>query len=288
MSRLMSGSSGVTTSGDTSGLESIHTEKSPSSLGAMVQFGFHAKTSYDADEALLQTRSESFKTRPVEKDRDIWKRPPPDFRYVVYDPRPPRRNTVDAMQPWRYGTLPGHSKTAPVRREENSLPRIFDKPEREPEIVTRFHIDRPFTAKKKFVTEGMNYPGPYDNPTPHDFRQYPSLKKLGLDEFMTKYEKDPFNIHFKSKRLNHIHGLCFEPVERDLVPGRQMGPPMSAKEQWEAALVLEKTKWPQKPEAYTRFRRRHRQPYSAFMERVEGDLSGKWYKERLDDAIGGK
>ena len=35
-------------------------EGTPSSLG-IVQFGFHAKTSYDADEALLQTRSENFK-----------------------------------------------------------------------------------------------------------------------------------------------------------------------------------------------------------------------------------
>lgn len=259
-------------------------EKTPSSLG-IVQFGFHAKTSYDADEALLQTRSEGFKLKPAEKDRDIWKRPPPDFRYVVYDPKPPKRNTVDSMRPWDYGTLPGQRATVSRKRDDGRLPRIFDVKEKEAEIITRFHIDRPFTAKKKFVTQGMNPAGPYDNPKPHDFRQYPSLKKLGLDEFLTTYEKDPYSIKFKSERLNHIHGLPFEPPERDLVPGRQMAPPMSAKKQWDRSLILDKTAWPQKNEAFSRHRRRHRQPYSAFMERVEGDLSGKWYRERLDEAI---
>ena len=50
-----------------------------SSLG-IVQFGFHAKTSHDADEALLQTRSENYRVPPPRPDNDIWKRPPPDFR----------------------------------------------------------------------------------------------------------------------------------------------------------------------------------------------------------------
>ncbi|XP_012944846.1 uncharacterized protein LOC101848701 [Aplysia californica] len=279
MSRLMSASTV-----DSVSESSVPTEKSPSSLG-IVQFGFHAKTSYDADEALLQTRSENFKVKPGEKDRDIWKRPPPDFRYVVYDPKPPKRNTVDSMRPWDFGTIPGQRNVIKRNRDDGRLPRIFDEKEREPEIITRFHIDRPFTAKKKFVTQGMYSAGPYDNPKPHDYRQYPPLKKLGLDEFLTTYEKDPYNIKFKSQRLNHIHGLPNEPPERDMVPGRQMAPPMSAKKPWEARLILEKTKWPQKNEAYTRYRRRHRQPYSAFMERVEEDLQSRWYREQLEEAI---
>ena len=57
------------------------TEHEPSSLG-LVQFGFHAKTAHDAEEALLQTRSENYKVPPPTTDNDVWKRPPPDFRWV--------------------------------------------------------------------------------------------------------------------------------------------------------------------------------------------------------------
>jgi hypothetical protein len=32
--------------------------------------------------------------------------------------------------------------------------------------------------------------------------QYPPLKKLGLDEFVMDYEKDPYNINFHTGRLN--------------------------------------------------------------------------------------
>jgi len=256
------------------------TFKPASSLGPLVQFGFHAKTSYDADEALLQTRSESFKLRPTEKDDDIWKRPPPDFRYAVYDPRPPKRNTQAAMQPWRYGPL---GAAGARQRPPPRLPGLLTAPpERLKPLVTQFHIDRPFTAKKKFVRRGQNEPGAYQDPAPHDYRQYPPLKKLGLDEFVTKYEKDPFNIQFKSKRLNHIHGLPFEPPTRDLVEGRQMAPPVPPPPQWEQALRLTKTLWPQKSAAYTRHRRRHRAAYSAFLERVEGQLDAAWDKEGRD------
>lgn len=60
---------------------------------------------------------------------------------------------------------------------------------------------------------------PYKNPQPHDFRQveilfyyskslfsfftqYPSIKELGLSEFQTAYDHDPYNIHFLSDHLN--------------------------------------------------------------------------------------
>ncbi|GFN82482.1 craniofacial development protein 2-like protein [Plakobranchus ocellatus] len=262
MSRMMSGSTMTE-----SRLEStVPSEGTPSSLG-IVQFGFHAKTSYDADEALLQTRSENFKVLPGEKDRDIWKRPPPDFRYVVYDPRPPKRNTVDSVQPWNFGTIPGQREIVKKIKDEGKLPRLFEQRQREPEIITRFHIDRPFTAKKKFVREGMNPAGSYENPKLHDYRQV-SAKLLLLQEFLLGF-----------------HGLPSDPPERDLAAGRQMAPAMSAKKKWDSQLILDKTKWPQKNEAFTRYRLRHRQPYSAFMERVERDLSYKWSREQMDKAL---
>lgn len=32
--------------------------------------------------------------------------------------------------------------------------------------------------------------------------QYPPIKKLGLDEFVMDYDKDPYNIYFHTGRLN--------------------------------------------------------------------------------------
>ena len=91
--------------------------------------------------------------------------------YLVYDPKPPKRNTVDSQQPWLYGTIPGQREK--VTRERVSLmPLIFrQRPPSPPHIVTRFHITRPFTAKKQFVTEGMYPAGEYEAPKPHDFSQ---------------------------------------------------------------------------------------------------------------------
>jgi hypothetical protein len=65
--------------GEGDGSSSSTPSNHPSSLG-IVQFGFHAKTAHDADEALLHTRSENFNVPPPPPDRDVWKRPPPDFR----------------------------------------------------------------------------------------------------------------------------------------------------------------------------------------------------------------
>ena len=145
----------------------IPSEKS--SLG-IVEFGFHAKTSFDADDALLLTRSEKFRLNTPPRDDDIWKRPPPDFRYVVYAPKPPPRNTRDSQQPWRYGTYPGQ-RTVYKREPKSLLPIIFRSAQpRRKEFVTRFHIARPFTAKKDFVRNGMNVPGEYVPPKPHDHR----------------------------------------------------------------------------------------------------------------------
>ncbi|CAL1533872.1 unnamed protein product [Lymnaea stagnalis] len=257
----------------------------PSSNYETIPFDFHTKTSFDADDALIQTRSKQYKAQPSEKDDDIWKRQPPDFRYVVYDPHPPKRNTVDAIRPWEYGTVPGQKEVIRRNRDDDKLPDIFDHKEPEAKFHTMFRTARPFTAKKMFVSSGMNKPGTYLNPKPHDFRQYPPIKSLGLDEFVTNHEKDPYALRFKSQHLNIISGLPREPPKRDLAPGRQMDKPMSGKKKWDAQLILDKDSWPKRSAAFTRHRRRHRQPYSAFMERVETALTTRWSMEQMDKAL---
>lgn len=250
-----------------------------------VPFGFTSKTQYDANESLIQIRSENFSKLVPEKDNDIWKRPPPDFRPQVFAPKPPKRNSREAMRPENYGTFPGKHVTVkrPVR---NVIPHMLRpaKPD-EGRMSLRFHIDRPFTAKKKFVREGMYKAGQFKNPQPHDFRGYPPIKKLGLDEFMTDFEKDPYSINFHTGRLNIIHGLPLEKATDRDTRGRQMAPPRTPDKKYDAELILSKGSWPTKPGELNRHRPRHRPAHSAFMDRVDRTLQHQWAREKMDESL---
>lgn len=255
-----------------------------SSLG-LGSFGFNNKTNYDANGSLIQIRSERFEKRPKSIDDDIWKRPPPDFRPQKFAPNPPKRNSRDSMRPWLYGTFPGQRQT--VRRETPNVVRHVLKPKEEKDkgLVTMFHIDRPFTAKKKFVREGMYEAGEFDDPTPHDFRGYPPLKTLGLPEFVQSTDKDPFNLKFHSDRLDIIHGdRITKATDRD-IKGIQMAPPKSPPPLHQCDLLLEKGRWPVKNEAFTRFRVRHRPAHSAFMERATNLLDAQWAREMYEKSL---
>ncbi|CAC5406790.1 unnamed protein product [Mytilus coruscus] len=140
-----------------------------SSLG-IVPFGFHSKTQYDANETLIQIRSENYEPKEPIKDNNIWKRPPPDFRPQIFAPKPPKRNSRESMQPWNYGTIPGQREI--IKRERQKvIPHILlPLKEDRTRFVTTGRIMRPFTAKKKFVTEGMYNPGPFADIREHDFR----------------------------------------------------------------------------------------------------------------------
>merc|ERR1712226_233520 len=252
-------------------------------------FGFEARTSYNATEDLLNTRSSSFKFRPPPPDDDIWKRPPPDFRPQVYAPKPPKRNSRDAVQPWKYGTIPGQKEV--VKREESvKLPHILQAKSVDEGIfqTTHFNIPDPYEAKLWMVKHGMYKAGMYHMPQPHDFRGYPPIKSLGLPEFETTYEKDPYNIHFNSNRLNIHHGINLNPPSERDIRGRQMAPPLIQPPKWEARLIYPKDSWPEKYNAYTRFRRMGRVPKSALMERIDDHLSAQWAKEKMERVLSSK
>ncbi|PVD30602.1 hypothetical protein C0Q70_09874 [Pomacea canaliculata] len=160
----------------------VPVERHHSVLGE-VQFDFGAKTAHDAEEALLLTRSDTFKVQTPRPDRDIWKKPPPDFSHTQND---------------------------------QSFSLSTDR------AIRDFYVATPL---------------------------YPD--SLGLEEFDTSYEKDPYNLNFKSRHLDIVHGIAPGAAERDLQPGRQMAPPMSAKPKWDTKLILEKTSWPQRFEGFT-------------------------------------
>lgn len=150
-------------------IDTIRPASTSSSLG-IVPFGFHAKTSFDASEGLTVIRSKSFVHSFKKIDRDIWKRHPPNLSLPEFDPKPPKRNTIDSTQPWRYGTIPGE-RTIIKRIKNNAIPRMLVPPKEElPLFRTSFRMERPFTAKLKFSREGSYHPGFYEAPKPHDFR----------------------------------------------------------------------------------------------------------------------
>lgn len=142
---------------------------SSSSVG-LIPFGFHSKTNYDANESLIQIRSDNFIKKVEEKEEDVWTRPPPDFRPQKFAPQPPKRNSRESQRPWLYGTIPGQRES--VKRERTKVVPHLLKPKVKEDkgLVTLFHTDRPFTAKKKFVREGMYPKEQYENPMPHDYR----------------------------------------------------------------------------------------------------------------------
>ncbi|XP_052091830.1 uncharacterized protein LOC127728473 isoform X2 [Mytilus californianus] len=255
-----------------------------SSLG-IVPFGFHSKTQYDANETLIQIRSENYEPKEPIKDNNIWKRPPPDFRPQIFAPKPPKRNSRESMQPWNYGTIPGQREI--IKRERQKvIPHILlPLKEDRTRFVTTGRIMRPFTAKKKFVTEGMYNPGPFADIREHDFRGYPPLKKLGLSEFLSKYDKDPYNLKFHSERLDIIHGERFDKATDRDIKGQQMAPPKTPQPPFDSQLILDREKWPIKPGEYTRFRLRHRPAKSAFMERVSNTLESRWAKEKMEETL---
>lgn len=257
---------------------------SSSSVG-LVPFGFHSKTNYDANESLIQIRSDNFHKNVPRKEDDIWTRPPPDFRPQKFAPNPPKRNTRESQKPWLYGTIPGQREI--IKRDRSKVVPALLKPKvkGDKNLVTIFHIDRPFTAKKKFVREGMYQKGEFIDLTPHDFRGYPPLKTLGLPEFVNKSDKDPFSIKFHTDRLNIIHGERVDKATDRDIRGLQMAPPLSPPPLHECQLLLDKEPWPVKNEQYTRFRLRHRPAHSAFMDRTSRLLETKWAKEKYDKAI---
>lgn len=143
----------------------------PSSLG-IVQFGFHAKTGFNANKDLVQTRSDHLKPKLQPLDLDPWRRRPPDFRPQLFGPNPPKRNAQESMQPWKYGTIPGQRQSY-VRPKKQSmvLQGVLDgtKSEEDP-FLTRFRAPDSYQAKRMFVKDGRFPLGRYTTPRPHDFR----------------------------------------------------------------------------------------------------------------------
>jgi hypothetical protein len=64
---------------------------------------FQEKRNFEAIKNLIKTRSRNKKKTVVEEDNsDVWKRKPVDFTVKLYHPKPPKRNSRNAIKPWLY------------------------------------------------------------------------------------------------------------------------------------------------------------------------------------------
>ncbi len=183
-------------------------------------FSFDGRTSFDAQQDLSKTRSSNFHIRPPPKDDDIWKKPPPDFRPQNFAPKPPKRNSREAMQPWKYGTLPG-IRSGGKKEQKVFLPHILQlepKEEEPADFVTRFHVLDSSEAKQEGV-RSLQFPaGDYHNPKIHDFRP---VSDLEFYLFISVFFK--WHISFYQefcKIINYFVSLleCYREPGKRLVP----------------------------------------------------------------------
>ncbi|XP_030846798.1 uncharacterized protein LOC763406 [Strongylocentrotus purpuratus] len=242
------------------------------------------KSKFQSGQDLLVTRSDSYLIRPRERPEDIWKRPPPDFTLQRYMPKPPKRNTRESMQPWRWGTLPGEKKIAQTIAEKPTvtLPKILQPPRpKSRKILTRFKIPDSDEARKVAVKQLVHHKEKFENPQPHDFRQYPPLGPLGLPEFVTSEERDPYNIKFKTENVDIVYGL--PPQLSDRFNGDQMGRDvLKQPPKYEQHLLHPTGKWPSPSGEFSRYRARNRSPTTVLMDNVEETLTKKWALEKQE------
>ncbi|RMZ94549.1 hypothetical protein BpHYR1_053157, partial [Brachionus plicatilis] len=198
--------------------------------------GFFNKRNFEASRALIETRSENQKPFGKQKQiSSIWDLQPVDFSVKLYHPKPPKRNSRDAIKPWTYDKY-----LRPIQSQDNQQPEKisadksivesylnenydFNRQQSEADFEKSFRALTPNGArieasKLMGFRDGLEQ---FKNPKPHDFRGLKNL--IGMSEFRTRFEKDPFKIKFLSNSLNQVHGLAGALTLRDTDPGLQLG-----------------------------------------------------------------
>ncbi|XP_034258037.1 uncharacterized protein LOC117655078 [Pantherophis guttatus] len=135
-------------------------------------------------------------------------------------------------------------------------------------------MHEPIKSKLMFVKMGKFTSNTYQDPKPYDYRQYDQ----GIPDFVTSYARDPLNLKFKSQCLSKIYGL--PPLKDEKKQSTSKERFMTHKPQelkWDSKLFLPKEPWPTKACSFTR----HRNHWSAPIDRVEETLSKLWLKEAI-------
>ncbi|XP_076809642.1 uncharacterized protein LOC143452522 [Clavelina lepadiformis] len=272
-------------------MATLSSSSAVSSNPSLPNFDLFAKLRFESEKSSFLRRSQLFKLPEKAPTYDVWKLQPPNFNPQVFEPAPVERNSKEAVKPWIYDQYTSYTVgSAPNARERrrndkrkmdffNELEKAAaekqqraqtcgDFRSRSDAMRLRFKIPDPHQTRVDFVRRGMYKPGVYEMPQPHDFRQYPPLKSLGLPEFITDYEHDCLGLKCKTAGLSTLNGPQAY-VLRQVEVRKKSEYEMSRPLKWDKQLVLPKVHFPNKIAAYTRHRRTDRSARSAYLERAE-------------------
>ncbi|RXM29178.1 Adseverin [Acipenser ruthenus] len=207
-------------------------------------FRFDRKTTFSASKSLADIRSKSFVYPETVPDYRIWSRKAPDFSPKLYRSLNLPRNTRESKQAASKMTNSSGKLDIAEEIKTTILPEIAQKKE-SPKFIAKFKPPNPQEARIMFVKTGKFPTAGYKDPKPHDFRQYED----NIPDFNTSYERDPWNLNFKSQQLN----ASLEPVkhsqEKTSVERFDTYKPQELK--WDSKLILPKKSWPPKSASYT-------------------------------------
>lgn len=153
---------------------------------------FQNRREYEASKILVETRSENQKPYVKKKHANsIWDLEPIDFSVKLYHPKPPKRNSRDAIKPWTYDKyLKKFERSSSQESEKYSAEKtLVNSYLTENSLISTFQSEvdfqkefRPLTpngarieaSKNMGFREGLDQ---FKNPLPHDFRGVIILKK---------------------------------------------------------------------------------------------------------------
>ncbi|CAF1017975.1 unnamed protein product [Didymodactylos carnosus] len=232
---------------------------------------FNEQQRFEAENKRLYVRSSIIKKPNANINNDPWKLKPIDFSVKNFHPKPHRRHELTNFIEQQPSLLDKNNKKS---RDDAAVMKYFSRYLTQPsnnekikKFITRPRIDRE-------PIKNITHTGKFQDAKPHDFRGYPKIEELGLSEFETNYEHDPFNIQFLSSNLRTLWSDQFDKQSSDDNKSHiQMYRVLTSKPQWDRKLILPKLIYPTPYAAYTRYRKPNRTPQSAYWSRVEETLS---------------
>lgn len=136
------------------------------------------KLKFEASSHLVKLRNTSRNYEKKESEiTNVWEKKPIDFSPRLYQPKPPKRNSKEAMKPWKYKTLMREKEASinvPSKKCELGLNEYLVKKvsNMQPSFKTSFRLLTPNQArieasKTMGFRDGLEL---YRNPKSHDFR----------------------------------------------------------------------------------------------------------------------
>ncbi|CAF1012049.1 unnamed protein product, partial [Didymodactylos carnosus] len=205
-------------------------------------------------------------------ENDPWKLKPIDFSIKNFHPKPHRKHELAQQLQQQHQTL--IDKDGRKSRDDSIVMKYFSRDsmqlsntEKNNEFITNRNIEYE-------PIENITNIGKFKDLKLHDYRGYPKIEELGLPEFETNYDRDPFKIKFLSSNLQTLwRHQSDKQLRNDENSYIQMSRVMTARPQWDAKLILPQLCFPTPYAAYTRYRKPNRTLQSAYWGRVEENLS---------------